>query len=177
MDARSANRMVPISEEEFFRLYTQNERRVSAYIVSLVPNWADADDLIQETGLRLWSQRERFVRGTNFGAWACTIARFEVATYRKKMKRQRLHYSDQFVDAVAVELDNDDIAARHSALARCIGQLSETNASMLRAYYADDAIDEEVARRFGRSTAALGKAVWRIRKALHGCIQRHLQGA
>jgi len=37
-------------------LLAKNERRLSQYVLALVPNWADADDLIQQTKVRLWEQ-------------------------------------------------------------------------------------------------------------------------
>ena len=58
---------------EFLRLLLQHERRIRAYILALVPNWADADDLYQETTVRLWEQFADYNPEKEFGAWACTV--------------------------------------------------------------------------------------------------------
>lgn len=41
------------TREEFVRLLTQHQRRVYAYILGIVPNWNDADEILQETNIRL----------------------------------------------------------------------------------------------------------------------------
>jgi hypothetical protein len=55
---------------------TRHERLVYGFMLSLVPNWADADEILQETNIRLWDEFEKFVPRTNFAAWAVRIARF-----------------------------------------------------------------------------------------------------
>ena len=59
----------------------------------MVPVWQDAEDILQETKVRLWDQFARFTPGTNFGAWASTVARFMVLEYRERASRQKLYFS------------------------------------------------------------------------------------
>ena len=70
------------SRRQFIRLMTRHERLVYGYILSLVPNWADADEILQETNIRLWEEFEKFETGTNFAAWAVRVAHFQVLTWR-----------------------------------------------------------------------------------------------
>jgi RNA polymerase sigma-70 factor (ECF subfamily) len=170
--------MEHVDHDEFVRLFTANERRVYAYILSLVPNWADADEILQETNVRLWREKSKYTPGTNFGAWACTVARFEVLSYRKHAERTRVQFTDRFLEVVAREMEeDDDMAARHQALAHCVEKLPPTNAEMLRAFYAPKAIGREVATRFGRTVDAFYKTMSRIRRVLHDCIQHRLEGS
>ena len=74
---------------EFVQLLTQNERRLYAYILSLVPRWADADDILQETNLRLWEEFDKYLRNTDFASWAMRVAFFQVLTFRKRHGRDR----------------------------------------------------------------------------------------
>ncbi len=46
-----------------------------AFAWSLARNPADADDLVQETLAKAWSNRDRFEPGTNLRAWLFTILR------------------------------------------------------------------------------------------------------
>jgi len=85
---------------EFVRLLSLYEQELSGYIVSLVPNWADGDEIAQETKLRLWEQFERYDSAKDFGAWARTIAHFMVLAYRKRSKRTSARFSQQFIDLV-----------------------------------------------------------------------------
>jgi RNA polymerase sigma-70 factor, ECF subfamily len=168
----------PDDADLFLRLLTQNERRVYAFILSLIPNWADADEILQETNVRLWKEFGRFAPDSDFGAWACTVARFQVMTWRTHRKRDRIQFGDAFIEAVASEtrVISEEADERRVALARCIEQLTPVNRDLLRAYYAAETQATEVAKRFNRSMAALYKALSRIRRFLHGCINRQIEG-
>ena len=78
---------------EFVELLSQCERRLYSYILSLVPNFNDADEIAQQTRLRLWERLDRYEPGRDFGAWACTIAHYEYLTWRGKQSRDRLQFS------------------------------------------------------------------------------------
>ncbi|QDU91441.1 RNA polymerase sigma factor [Pirellulimonas nuda] len=159
--------------EDFARLLAQNERRVYAYILSLVPSWHDADEISQETNVRLWSELDRFEPGTNFTAWAMRVAHFQVLTWRKQASRSKLVYSQELVDLVADTHACSGGAAdeRHQALGHCIGSLSSRNRDLLTQYYAEGAKVKDVAERLKRTTESVYKALQRVRLALHKCIQ------
>jgi len=160
----------------FVRLLTLHERRVYAFILSLIPNWADADEVLQETNVRLWNEFDKFVPGTDFGAWACAVARYQVMTFRKKRGREKVQFTDDFLDVVAREPQADDAsAARHQALAGCVDELNPNHREILRAFYEPGAAGAEVAARFNRSLDALYKALSRIRRLLHDCVTRKMK--
>jgi RNA polymerase sigma-70 factor (ECF subfamily) len=47
-----------------------------------------ADDLVQETLMKAWSNRQRFTPGTNLNAWLFTILRNQFYTDMRKAKRE-----------------------------------------------------------------------------------------
>lgn len=53
---------------EFLRLLGQHERRLRGFILSLVPHWADAEDIAQEVRIRLWEQFDNYDPAKDFGA-------------------------------------------------------------------------------------------------------------
>ncbi len=162
--------------EQFVRLLTQNERKIYGFILSLVPNWADADEILQETNVRLWKQFGKFVPGTDFAAWACTVAHFQVKTFRKRAGRQKVVFSQAFVDAVAEEAlaAQQEVGARQSALAMCLERLQEKSRQMIDLCYRQGFSIREAATQLGRTADATYKALSRIRHSLHDCVQRRL---
>lgn len=163
---------------EFVRLLTRHERQVYAYILSLVPNWADADEILQETNMRLWDQFERFKSGTDFGAWARTVAHYQVLTFRKRVGRERVHFSQEFVDAVQAEYDapsKEPPDERRDALANCIEKLSPGQQEMLRRAYNSEHSIKDVAGQLKRPVGAVYKALSRIRRALYDCVSNSLR--
>lgn len=59
-----------------------------AFALKLTGNPADADDLFQDTALRIMSNADKYREGTNFKAWAVTIMRnIFINNYRKRVRR------------------------------------------------------------------------------------------
>lgn len=164
------------SKEQFVRLLTQNERRVYGYILTMVVDWNDADEILQETNVRLWEEFDRFEPGTNFAAWAIRVAHYQVLTWRKQRDRSRLVFSDHAIQALAeARVPPEPMAmARQAALADCIGRLAPRNRDLIQRCYAGKRTIRRVAQELQRSVESVYKAVQRIRVALHDCIQQRL---
>jgi RNA polymerase sigma-70 factor, ECF subfamily len=162
---------------DFLRLLSQHERRMKAYILALVPNWADADDLYQETTVRLWEQYADYDPKQEFGAWACTIAYYMVLAHRKKSSREKARLGQTFVDAVTEEVTatNHEADLRYHALQQCLRKLTKQNRDLIRRCYSGTNSLKAIAEQMGRSVDALYKALSRVRRALHECIEKNLQ--
>ncbi len=55
--------------ERFMRLLLANQQRIYGLILALVPNWNDADDIMQETSAVMWAKFDDYEAGTDFAAW------------------------------------------------------------------------------------------------------------
>jgi DNA-directed RNA polymerase specialized sigma24 family protein len=77
--------------QEFVSQLTASQGRMRAFIVTLMPGSPDVGDVLQETNLTLWKSQTRYRPGTNFLAWAFTIARLEVLHHRTRAKRAEAH--------------------------------------------------------------------------------------
>jgi RNA polymerase sigma-70 factor (ECF subfamily) len=160
----------------FVRLLTQHERRVYGYILRMVPVWSDADEVLQETNVRLWEEFDRFEPGTDFAAWAVRVAHYQVLTWRKRRSRSRLVFSDEAIQAIADESasQTSDADSRQTALADCLKTLSARKRDLILRCYAEGSTIRGVAGQVGRSAESVYKAVQRIRLALHQCVAQRL---
>ncbi len=59
-----------------------------AFAISLTRNSSAADDLVQDTVLKAWSNLHRFEEGTNMRAWLFTILRNTFYSDRRKARRE-----------------------------------------------------------------------------------------
>ena len=68
---------------------------------------------------------EQFKEGTDFVAWACQIAYWEVRRARQKFARAKVVFDQEVVDAVAHTAAEmiPEVSARHEALAQCLQKL------------------------------------------------------
>lgn len=176
-DDEGAPGLPPERAEEFVRLLGQNQRRLLIYVMSLVPRWSDAEEVLQETNLVLWREFGSFRPGSNFSAWACRIALNRVLAWRKRQRRERLEFSAEFLEAVAEEITSEAerLEERSRLLARCIEKLPAKQRTMLRARYTEGRAIEAIAREAGRTADAVYRALSRTRQALHECVTRALE--
>ena len=166
-------------QRRYLPLWTQHQRRIFAYIYTLIPNRADAEDLLQETSITLWEKFDRFEPGTDFVAWACQVAYWKVRNARRKYARSPIIHDDELLTAIS----DKALAAqplldqRHEALAVCLEKLKEHDREMVMSRYESDRTIEDVAKLSGRSVEAAYKALSRIRRALMDCVTLRLEGA
>lgn len=84
---------------------------------------ARAEDLVQETILKAWSNREKFQTGTNMRAWLFTILRNTYLSDVRKRKREIEDADGGLVENLAQEPPQDD----HMAMLDFRDALAELN--------------------------------------------------
>src|SRR5437764_15436959 len=113
------------SRKRLMMLMTRHQRQIFSYIYVLVPNRADAEDLLQETSLLICEKFHEFKEGTDFVAWASQIAYWRVRYSRQKFARSKVVFDQEIVDVLAQTASSmaDELDDRHEALGRCLQQL------------------------------------------------------
>lgn len=166
-------------QRRFLPLLTQNHRRLFAYIFTLIPNRADAEDILQETSITLWEKFEEFEPGTDFVAWACQIAYWKIRNARRKFARSPIIHSDALLSSLSDKAmaEQSELDLRHDALSDCLKKLSDRDRALVLSRYENDVTIKEVAKHSGRSVDAVYKALSRLRKALLDCVSLHMEGA
>jgi RNA polymerase sigma-70 factor, ECF subfamily len=162
--------------DEFVRLLTEHDRGILLFILSLVPNWADADEIRQETNVKLWREFAKFQPGTDFGKWARTIARYEVLTFRTRQQRASAHISQSAIDLVAAEVEVviEKAKVRQTAMAECIEELSTFRRELVRLHYTLGRKIRDIAGELRCMPDAVYKTLQRTRAELRRCVNRKL---
>jgi RNA polymerase sigma-70 factor (ECF subfamily) len=158
--------------DEFIKLYSQNQTRINIYVRSLVTNASTAEEIIQETNYILWREFSQFQIGSNFLAWACTIAYNQMLAWRKKQQREKLVFSDTFLQAVNDELSSDfeGYEERRELLLLCIEKLPKHHREMIRHRYTLGEGVERMAEELGKTVTSIYRMLSRIRESLHQCV-------
>jgi RNA polymerase sigma-70 factor (ECF subfamily) len=171
-----AGRIDPHRNLQFVRLFAQHEHQVYAYIVSVMGNWADADEVMQETSVALWEMFDEFQQGTNFCSWACRIAYFRILRFRERQKRDRLEFNQEFLEVVAATAQEEAemFERRRKALGDCVSKLRPEDRKLLESCYTDEGNIKTAAERLARPAKSVYKALGRIRNMLFDCVQRKM---
>jgi RNA polymerase sigma-70 factor (ECF subfamily) len=160
---------------EFVQNLTAAQSSLYAFICSLMGELEQAQDVLQETNVKLWRRAREFDSTRPFLAWAFSFARWEVMAWRKKVQRSRLVLDDDLLDRVAAKMETDTAAGCElAALEKCLAKLPPKQREIMDARYQQGETVRAMAGRLGQPENALAAMLYRIRKALHECITANL---
>lgn len=162
------------AHEDFIRQFVRYQPRIHAFIATLAPNAADAEEILQETSIVAWQKYDQFTPGTDFVRWVCTIARYETYRFRRQHPHQSF-LSDELLDDLADrQLEQNDVEPRLWALSACLKKLRPDDHELFRLRYAEQTTAKLVAEELNRPANTVYKALGRIRRSLLACIRRRL---
>ena len=133
------------THKDFIRLFLEAEKDLLRYVMVLIPNVADARDVVQETAVALWDKIDRYDPEKPFAPWACRFALNEAKMFlRKKSRQYRL--ADEVVNLLEIErMENADrLDARKYFLRECLKTLPGKNAELVNEYYFNELSVEEL---------------------------------
>jgi RNA polymerase sigma-70 factor (ECF subfamily) len=166
-----------LSQQDFIHLFVEHEPRLYGYIRALVPNQADAENVLQETSAVLWENFGQFQPGTDFARWAITVARYQVMYFRQQQRRNVLSFSQPFVDVIAEAAADatEGLGNTQRALDECLRELKDADLDLFRRRYQPGAKVPAIAAELGRPVTTVYHALDRIRRALLDCTERRLR--
>lgn len=162
--------------DEFVQLLTRHQGRIRAYVLTLLPDRAEAEDVLQEANLVLWRKREEWDGENEFAAWACKVAYYEVLGFLRDKARDRHRFDDELVATIdeAAQQHVQSIDDRREALQSCLKKLSPAHRNLLEDRYAAGHSVKSIASHLGKTVNAVSRALYSLRKALMTCIQKQI---
>src|SRR4051812_10122240 len=173
-DAQNCDSLDP-DREEFARQFSRNARRIYGFIMTLVFNYHDAEEVFQNTSVVLWNKFADFQPGSDFFAWASRVAYYEVLSLMKQRRRSQT-FSDEALELLASEAMtiSDRSSERYEALEECLGHLPAEDRSLLQERYYFQRPPKQIASMQSRSIHSVYRALSRIHSLLLNCVQRNL---
>ncbi|MBM3984058.1 MAG: sigma-70 family RNA polymerase sigma factor [Planctomycetes bacterium] len=162
---------------EFMTQITRSQRQLHAFILSMVWNTADADDVLQETNLVLWEKVAEFDSDRPFLPWAMRFAQLQALAWLKRRRRQqRVVFDDDLARLLADEAAREEVVFedRRQALAACLQKLTSEQRDLVARRYEPTGSVNAMAEAAGTTPKAVSDRLRRIRHALLQCIQRTL---
>jgi RNA polymerase sigma-70 factor, ECF subfamily len=160
--------------EAFVELLSLHQRKLYGFIYTLVPNRADAEDLLQQTSLVLWQKFDEFDLNSSFPAWACRIAHGKVLHHLREKRRSRVVFDDDVVARLAKSRQSREEIhlSDWGVLTRCIEELSGTDRRLLELCYAATRNIKAAAAALERPVESVYVSLVRIRRLLMDCLRR-----
>jgi RNA polymerase sigma-70 factor (ECF subfamily) len=161
------------AQQRFLSLFLRSEREVFRYVAALVPNVADAEDIVQQTALVLWEKFDAYNPDLPFTPWACRFALNKTRQWLERRQRWQALLEGGLAEELAQRREElrpeMDLRLRH--LEGCLGRLPDEQRSLVEGYYYRRDGIEQLAANSGRTVAATYKWLQRVRQALQACIE------
>lgn len=111
------------SLEYYFDTYY---RKLCLYSLSIVDSFQVAEDIVQETFIKLWNNRERMSNTISVKAYIYTAVRNNSIQYIKDNCRYQFEILDDYVDSVEnIDFAEDDIEEKRRQIFLEIGKLPD----------------------------------------------------
>ncbi len=163
--------------EKFTPLILAHQDYLHSFILSLVPNFSDADDIFQETLFIMCRKFDEFEPGSNFLAWSLNIARKNVMNFRRKQKKQQTNFCPETLQKLierTSQLKNRHVENRMQALEKCIEKLNKKDRELMKLRYSLGLKTELISQKINRSSESIYHSFSRIIKNVRSCIVRSL---
>lgn len=166
-------------DEQIVQLIAEHQNVIRNFIISLLPGAPGVDDVFQNTNMIIWQKRETFTIGTNFRAWAISIARYQAMAHLQQLRRRRwvsldLDVAELLADDFEVHSDSIESEQLSSALDQCISKLRPDDRELLVQRYWHRTRLQDFSVVSGRSVNALKVTLFRLRANLKRCIEERL---
>lgn len=167
------------NEDAFAELVERYAQTVFYFLLRFVHDRATAEDLAQETFLKVWKNIKKFDSSKNFKTWLFTIAKNTAFDYLKKRKDVPFSSffeegeNNKFTEIVEDEILSDSLLHRKDAaeeLKKALEKIPEAYQIILNMHYQDDFSLQEIAEildlPYNTVKSQHGRALTSLRKVL-----------
>ena len=150
---------------DFEKMLVARIGKLRRYAWKLAQNPTLADDLVQETLLKAWRNRQSFTEGTNIDAWLNTILRNSFFSQYRRSKLIDID-SDSLALARAESSAGQEAAIMINECGKSIDGLPGPQREALLLVTVEGATYEEAANKMGCSTGTIKSRINRARSRL-----------
>jgi RNA polymerase sigma-70 factor (ECF subfamily) len=166
--------MMDDSTRQAARQWTLVQPAVSAFVASIVRDFRDRDDVLQEVAVAVIESYANYDGSRPFSAWAIGVARNQIGLYLRKNRREKLVFDQEAIAILAVAFSEApfDENRRLNFLQDCMKALDPNSRRLCELRYQRELKPAAIADVVGRSANTVAKALQRIREQLRSCIDR-----
>jgi len=155
--------------------FMKHQQALLAYVLSLVPNLQDAQDIVQDVFLVVSRKAATWTDGTNFMAWACAIARYETLRHQRSTKGRGVSLNADVLEMLREEGPvDDDLLLQIDRLKDCLKRLPPRTSELVLLRYHAGQMPEAIAVKVNWSVNAVRVALTRAKQSLRACMEHRV---
>lgn len=172
-----------MGESHLIQQYMQLRSEFMGYLYAITRDAELAEEVYQNAAVVVLEKGESPEAIRNFRAWAKEVIRrqaLHAIRARKVSARHGRATSPELLDAISDAFLQDEagdavVRDEARALRQCLDGLPAAKRELVAMRYEGDSSFDEISERTGSTPIAVQRALSRIRKMLHQCIQRRIQ--
>jgi RNA polymerase sigma-70 factor (ECF subfamily) len=163
-------------QDTFLRLFSQYSRRIYEFVLTILPNHADAEEVFQNACVILWRKFDSYDPNGSFVSWACRIAYLEMLELHR-IKKRSMTFDNDVMESLVAEMATriDNSPSREDALEECLKKLDGEDRRLVEERYYQQYAPKEIARKWSRSVHSVYRSMVRIHAQLRDCVERTLR--
>ena len=164
------------ARRRFDEQFVRSHIRIFRYIAALVPNRDDAEEVFQETCLKVLEKWQDYDLDRPMAPWACGIAQNMVRKFFERSRRRGAFLSEIAIAAVSETHDRKsaEVNRRLQELPGCLQKLTDQQRTLLERCYQRPGSIKAIAEANQLDPNTLYKQLERIRRDLFECIEQAL---
>lgn len=163
--------------EQLTVLWVKVQPNILRYILSMVPNFDDAEDILQRVALATVQKYYQYDPHKSFLSWTIGLARIEILRYRNENSRQKM-ISIEAMNTFSECIEKESIYMSNeidTALALCLSKVKSKWKNIIEFRYLRGYKPKRIAQQLNMSENAVLIALYRIRKALKECVAYEIE--
>ena len=165
-------------ETRFVQRLVEHRSMLHSFVYAIIRDPHLTEDILQEVAVVLWSKSGEFEEGTDFGAWARSVAFREILSARRSEARAQRHMDETCANRILAAYERRqaavDTTSHRQALRKCLDGLGGSLREIVHGRYALGLSSRELALKFSKTAQAVDAIVYRARKILSDCVRDRL---
>lgn len=162
------------STRKVTRLWTLAQPKVSAFVTSVVRDFKDRDDLVQDIAVAVFESFDKYDPERPFVQWAMGVARNQFKNYLRKRQKHLAVFDPETIEVL--ETAFADLPAEEvrelDFLQDCLKKLDDKGRQLCELRYQEDMKPAAISEAIKMSGTAVRKSLQRIREQLRACVER-----
>ncbi len=158
----------------FEYLFNRYRDAIRQLLVQRVGSEDDADDLLQETFIKVYLHLDRYNAGYTFGQWVYTIARNTFIDFYRR-RQDELPIDERFSAPAATTPNPEESVMRlqlRAQIEQCLERLTPRYACLIRMRFLEEYSYEEIAERLDVPLGTVKTQIHRAREQLCDLIRK-----
>ena len=172
-----------MDETPLIQQYLQLRSEFMGYLYAMTRDAELAEEIYQNAAVVVIEKADQPETIRNFRAWAKEVVRrqaLHAIRARAAAERYGRAVSPELLEGVSIAFIDDTsedsvVCDEASALRQCLDGLPKDKRELIALRYERSSSFDDISNHVGSTPAAVQRALSRIRKMLHECVQRRLQ--